>query len=189
MKGKRKKKAPEKFQPKDRDAFVMDLYPWVKGFVQKEYGRFLNPSDLSDLRHDGLIALMGITDKLMQGEPRFLEKEFLFYVKAVVRNAIRDTSLTNSSRFDISLFKLRRHLKESEQELGEFMGDISTSYTNHQSAVHVPEETQDEASRQVRLSLLSSLERNGRDMTIEECRKILFDVVQEYKKHLDEIDG
>lgn len=189
MKGKKKKKALEKFQPKDRDAFVMELYPWVKGFVQKEYGRFLNPSDLSDLRHEGLIALMGITDKLMVGEPRFLEKEFMFYVKAVVRNAIRDTSLTNSARFDISLFKLRRHLKESDQELGEFMGDISNSYSNHHTSVHIPEETEDEVSRQVRLSLLSKIERNGRDMPIEECRQILFDVVQEYKKHLDEIDG
>lgn len=185
----RKRVAPKLFQPKDRDKFLLELYPWVKGFVQKEYGRFLNPSDLSDLRHEGMIGLMIITDRLMKGEPRFLEKEFMFYVKAVVRNAIRDYSLTNSARFGISLFKLRRHLKDSDQELGEFMGDIGISFASHSRSVHVPEEDTLENTRQTRLSLLSTLDKNGRDMPLDECRKILFDVVQEYKKHREEIDG
>lgn len=177
----------EKYKPNNRDEFILEEYKWIRGFVRKEYGDFVSASDQSDLRHEGVAALCQIYDKLAARPARFDSRdEFLFYVKAVVRNAVRDFVLRERSRFDISLFKLRRHLRENDLELGEFMIDIGDQYAYQAIISTDRDEEKAHFRRQRRLSLLSEVEKSGRGMSLDECREVLKKVVVEYKKHLED---
>jgi len=133
------------YRPPDNDTVVLEIQPWITGFVLKEYGH-VDPHDRDDIAQEGCLSLLQIVKKLGEQTPRFATKdEYLFYVKAVVRNAIRDYILKLRSRFDISLYKLRRELKcecpgrpkhhlESctKRELGEFMTDVGNEFAETQ---------------------------------------------------------
>jgi hypothetical protein len=135
------------YQPTDKDATILDLKPWIHGFVLKEYGH-VDPMDQEDIVQEGCLALIQIVAKLDSQPPRFKnEEEYTFYVKAVVRNSIRDYILKLRSKFDISLYKLRRelkcgcpgrpryHLSEcTKKELGEFMTNVGDEFAEAQGA-------------------------------------------------------
>ena len=175
------------------DPFVLDnesdlineLYPWIEGFVLKEYGTHVDAQDRQDLVQEGCMSLLIIAAKIREKPPRFYSKEeYIFYVKAVVRNAVRDYILRFRSRFDISLYKLRRHLHKHkmEQTLGSFMEDIGDGFAYLQD-----KETEDPKewfTRQKRLSLLGVVRKGGSGMSIQECQGALANVLVEYKNFL-----
>lgn len=175
----------EKYAPPGKDETITKITPWLKGFIQKEYGTHANKDDFHDLEQEGYMSLLQLL-KHMEGKPnRFNnEEEYYFYVKAVIRHAIRDYMLKFRSRFGISLFKLRRELKDNDerpgQELGDFMHSISEEF-----AYLSDEQTEDPneyATRQHRLSLLSRATKNCRDMDVEESKQLLLEVIEEYKR-------
>jgi DNA-directed RNA polymerase specialized sigma subunit len=188
------------YRPAEREATILELKPWIVGFVQKEYGH-VDPQDQEDIVQEGCLALIQIVGKLDEAPPRFRSaEEYVFYVKAVVRNSIRDYILKLRSKFDISLYKLRRQLRcdcpnrpkyhlESctKTELGNFMSAVGDEFAE----AHGEEEAEDPhdwEKRQRRLSLLSNIRKSGRGMKQEECQEILGSVLEEYKQHLAE-DG
>lgn len=197
-----------------RDRIIINLRPWIKGFITKEYG-YLNRYDQEDLAQDGCTALVWIVDRLHQTKRKFPSKdEYFYYVKQVVRNAVRDVALKSHSRFDISLFKLRRALKEhglpeyerykeemlrigvtpkpvekflreNKQALGDFVTEIGNSYT------YVTEDksmdaigTYEHLNRERLLSLLSQARKGGRELSLDECKKLLKETIKEYKDSL-----
>lgn len=183
----------------DLSIIVNELQPWIKGFVQKEYS-YLDTDDQNDLVQEGCLNLIQIVNKIT---PNFKTKnDFHFYIKAAVRNAIRDYIYKLRSRFDISLYKLRRHLRQTDQTLSDFMENISQEYfylseqpegnkwphlgrTGRIGTIGIPHDFEwasDEDSRQRRLSMLSQVEKSGRTMSLEECRKVLQEVIREVKK-------
>lgn len=173
-----------KYQIKTREEVAEELAPWIAGFVKKEYGTHVDPSDQQDLVQEGLMSLIGIVDKLRARPPRFGAKdEFIFYVKAVVRNAIRDYIIKFRSRFEISLYKYRQHKRETGQELGEFMSDVGDEFAYLQDEhADDPGEWQ---TKQRRLSLLSMVEKNGRGMEVHTQQQLLAQVLQEYREFLE----
>ena len=183
------------YTPPDNDTVVLEIQPWITGFVLKEYGH-VDPHDRDDIAQEGCLSLLQIVQKLNSQPPRFVTKdEYLFYVKAVVRNAIRDYILKLRSRFDISLYKLRRELKCAcpgrpkhhleactKKELGEFMTSIGDEFAVEQD--EAAEDPTEWAVRQRRLSLLSGIHKSGRGMNVTECQSILGKVLQEYRRYL-----
>lgn len=172
------------FRPTDRNDIILELRPWITGFITKEYGH-VDPNDQSDLAQEGCLRLIEIVAALESKPARFASKEeYVFYVKACVRNSVRDYILKLRSKFDISLYKLRRQLRENDQELGDFMVAVGDDFAHL-----VEEEAEDPGewnTRQRRLSLLSGIRKSGRGMDREECLKILGDVLVEYRRHLNE---
>lgn len=172
------------YRPIDRDHIILELRPWVNGFVTKEYSH-VDPSDQADLVQEGCLRLIEIVAKIESEEPRFAKKdEYVFYVKACVRNSIRDYILKLRSKFDISLYKLRRQLRENEQELGDFMSTVGEDFAHL-----VEEEAEDPtewSTRQRRLSMLAALKKSGRGMEPAECLELLSNVIGEYRRHLIE---
>jgi len=178
----------KKFIPPDKNTIVANINPWLKGFIHKEYGTHTNPDDRADLEQEGYVNLLNLLAKMDKQPPRFdSEEDFYFYIKAVIRNAIRDYILKFRSRFGISLFKLRRELKgkdetdnKIEKRLGDFMNSVGEEYVY---LTESPIEDSIEYSvRQRRLSLLSQAAHNCRDLAPEDAKKLLFDVIEEYKK-------
>jgi hypothetical protein len=170
------------FRPTDRDEIILELRPWITGFITKEYGH-VDPNDQADLAQEGCLRLIEIVNALEKKPARFNNKEeYVFYVKACVRNSVRDYILKLRSKFDISLYKLRRQLRENEQELGDFMVAVGDDFAHL-----AEEEAEDPAewqTRQQRLSLLSGIRKSGRGMDRDECLHILGEVMVEYKRHL-----
>lgn len=186
------------YHPPDRDTIILELKPWITGFVLKEYGH-VDPMDQEDIVQEGCLALIQIIGKLDGQAPRFRNaEEYTFYVKAVVRNSIRDYILRLRSKFDISLYKLRRQLRCecparpkyhlegcTKTELGNFMSSVGDEFAE----AHGEEEAEDPhewEKRQRRLSLLSNIRKSGRGMEPGECQEILGSVLEEYKQHLAE---
>lgn len=175
----------DQFVPGSGNDLVTELYPWIEGFVLKEYGTHVDAQDRQDLVQEGCMTLLSIADRIAKRPPRFHTKdEYVFYVKAVVRNAIRDYILRFRSRFDISLYKLRRHLHKHkmEQTLGSFMEDIGDGFAYLQETE--TEDPKEWITRQKRLSLLGAVRKGGVGMPIAECQKALGEVLAEYKEHL-----
>lgn len=173
------------YTPPPRDEVVVELRPWIVGFVQKEYGAHVDPQDQQDLVQEGCVSLLLIAAKLEEKAPRFPTRDqWTFYVKQVVRNAIRDYIIKYRSRFEISLYKLRKHKRETGQELGEFMTDVGDEY------IYLQDEEAEQPDvwlrRQRRLSLLSEVRKSGRGMSAEERQKALAEVLKEYRTHLIE---
>lgn len=172
------------YQPPDNETVILELRPWISGFVLKEYGH-VDHSDQGDLAQEGCLRLIEIVSDLGRKPLRFRNKEeYVFYVKACVRNSVRDYILKLRSRFDISLYKLRRQLRENDQELGDFMTTVGDDFAHL-----VDEEAEDPRewqARQRRLSLLSSVRKSGRGMDVKECQESLGKVLIEYKRHLVE---
>ena len=188
------------YVPPPRDEVVLELRPWISGFVLKEYGTHVDPNDQVDLVQEGCLSLLQIVAKLEEQAPRFNNKdEYLYYVKQVVRNSIRDYVLRMRSRFEISLYKLRRELRCdcphaprwhtaecSKPTLGAYMTGVGDDFAYTQD-----EESEDPGewlTRQRRLSLLSAIRKNGRGMSLEDCQVALASVLKEYKKHLMDED-
>lgn len=183
-----------KYIPPAKDQIAIAIQPWLRGFIQKEYGSHTNPDDRADLEQEGLVSLLTLLSKMDGQPPRFnSEEEFQFYVKAVIRNAIRDYILKFRSRFGISLFKLRRELKgktpaanesdddTSERRLGEFMNAVGEQYT-YLCGGDEAEDLAEQEILQRRLSLLSRATKNCRELDNDESKKLLFDVIEEYKR-------
>ena len=172
------------FRPKDKNDIILELRPWIVGFVTKEYSH-VDPSDQADLAQEGSLRLIEIVASLESKPPRFNSKdEYVFYVKACVRNSIRDYILKLRSKFDISLYKLRRQLRENDQELGDFMVAVGDGFA--QLADEEAEDPREWETRQRRLSMLSGIRKSGRGMPREECLAVLGEVIREYRKHLME---
>jgi hypothetical protein len=183
------------YQTPDKDAIILEMRPWIAGFVSKEYGH-VDSMDQEDIVQEGCLALIQIVAKL--STPRFKNvEEYTFYVKAVVRNSIRDYVLRLRSKFDISLYKLRRelkcgcpgrpkfHLPEcTKKELGDYMTAVGSEYTDAQD--EEAENPIEWGKRQRRLSLLSEVRKSGRGMLPAECQTVLCAVLEEYKAHLVE---
>jgi len=180
----------KKFVPPDNSTITSSIGPWLRGFIHKEYATHTNPDDRADLEQEGYLSLLNLLAKMNQQPPRFdSEEEFYFYIKAVIRNAIRDYILKFRSRFGISLFKLRRELKgkdetvneeKIEKRLGDFMRMVGEEFVYLVEGFEL--DPTEYAIRQRRLSLLSRAERNCRDLDLEDSKKLLFDVIEEYKK-------
>lgn len=172
------------FRPTDKNEIILELRPWINGFVLKEYNH-VDPSDQGDLAQEGCLRLIEIVNQLESKPARFPSKEeYVFYVKACVRHAIRDYILKLRSKFDISLYKLRRQLRENDQELGDFMTHVGDDYA-HLSEEEAEDPT-DWEKRQRRLSLLAGVRKSGRGMPQEESQQVLGEVLHEYKRHLVE---
>lgn len=173
------------YAPSDTEAVVLELRSWIAGFVQKEYGTHVDPQDQQDLVQEGCLSLLIIVQKLAKKPPRFTsEDEYTFYVKAVVRNAVRDYIIKYRSRFEISLYKLRKHKRETGQELGEFMTDVGDEFAYlHDEAAEDPAAWE---TRQRRLSLLSEIRKSGRGMSDAERQETLARILREYRTHLVE---
>lgn len=156
------------------------LKPWIKGFIQKEYN-FLDPNDQVDLEQEAALQLVQIYNKLV-GSTRFkAESEYMFYVKAVVRNSIRDYILKSRSKFGISLYKLRRHKRQTEQSLTEFFTDVGDQHS-YVSVESISMDEMDQAQRhQRRLDILSRVPKGGKGLTKGECQHILRLVLKEMK--------
>ena len=171
----------------DKESAVKELRPWIRGFIQKEYS-FLCKDDQEDLEQEGALHLIQIVGKL-EGQTRFKNKEeYLFYVKATVRNGVRDYALKEESRFGISLYKLRRHRKESGQGVGDFMTGVGEAYVRTKDEMESIEDRLDSEIQSRRLSLLSQARKGGRELTLVECRALLFKIIQEYKSHHRDLD-
>lgn len=175
--------ADSKYKPPGKEEVILELRPWIQGFVLKEYRTHVDPNDQADLVQEGCLSLIQIVTKLEEQPLRFTSKdEYIFYVKAVVRNSIRDYILRLRSKFGISLYKLRR--RQADQTIGDFMNNVGDEYA------YVQEEEADDPgewlTRQCRLSLLSRVTKNGRGMDIDDCQVILVDVIKEYKRFLIE---
>lgn len=180
-----------KYIPPDKETIVSAIQPWLRGFIQKEYGSHTNPDDRLDLEQEGLVSLLHLLARMEGNPPRFnSEDEFQYYIKAVIRNAIRDYILKFRSRFGISLFKLRRELKgkapledddSSDRRLGEFMNTVGEQYT-YLCGGEEAEDPAEQETTQRRLSLLARATKNCRELDIDESKKLLFDVIEEYKR-------
>src|SRR6266478_8148512 len=176
-----------KFVYPKKDVVVATIAPWLKGFIQKEYGKHTNPDDKADLEQEGYLSLLALLSKMESSTTRLSsEEEFYFYIKAVVRNAIRDYILKFRSRFGISLFKLRRELKGKddtehlEKRLGDFMHTVGEEFTY--LAETESEDPEDYSRRQRRLSILSKAGKSCRELDIEQSQSLLMEVIGEYKK-------
>lgn len=187
----RKRKYVRKYRPPAPEEIIEVLKPWLKGFIHKEYGTHTNPDDRADLEQEGYLSLLNFLQKINKHPPRFVsEEEFYLYVRAVVRNAIRDYILKFRSRFGISLFKLRKELKgeilnndndskdKIEKRLGDFMNSVGEEYVY--SSQPPEEDFIDYAIKQRRLDLLSQA-RNRQDLNLEQSRNLLFEIINEYK--------
>lgn len=169
--------------PPSEQETVQNLKDWVKNFVQKEYS-YLDPFDRQDLVQEGLLNLVSIYRRLAARPPRFIsENEYLFYVKAVVRNGIRDYALNLRSRFGISLYKLRQHIKTTGQGHTDFMGAIGDEYKYIRDGLVFPEDREEYLQRDARLNMLQVFHKYGRDMTVEDCRIRLAEVIREVQFH------
>jgi hypothetical protein len=157
---------------------VEELRPWIKGFVGKEYS-FLESPDQEELEQDGCLSLLLAVRKLNQKPDRFPTKEeYVLYVKAMVRNAVRDCVLKLKSRFNISLFKLRRHLREKDTSLNEYMATIGEDYGYIANKTQSLEDVFAQESREQLLGLLSPARKGCKGMTIPECRVLLKEVIE-----------
>lgn len=171
------------YLPPSEAILVDQLHDWVRNFVQKEYS-FLDQFDRQDLIQEGLLNLVNIIRRLAARPPRFnSETEYLFYVKAVVRNGVRDYVLKLRSKFDISLYKLRQHLKATEQSHTDFMGTIGDEYKYLKEDVVFPEDREEIRIRNRRLAILQDFDKYGRDLSIVECRQKLAEVIREVQAH------
>lgn len=159
--------------------------PWLRGFIHKEYGKHANVDDFDDLEQEGYTKLIELLTAMAKKPNRFQnEEEYYFYIKAVMRNAIRDYMLKFRSRFGISLFKLRREIKGNDDQVGQQLGDLMHSIGEQfvaQSDLYTEDPTE-YAIRQRRLSLLSIATKNCRDLDLAASQKLLLDVIEEYKK-------
>jgi DNA-directed RNA polymerase specialized sigma24 family protein len=186
------------FRPSDKNEIILELRPWISGFALKEYGH-VDPQDREDIAQEGCLRLIEIVNDLERKPERFVSKEeYIFYVKACVRNSVRDYILKLRSKFDISLYKLRRELRCecpnrpryhldicTKKELGDFMTAVGDEF----AGFHAEEEAEDPHEwerRQRRLSLLAGVRKSGRGMGPEECQRVLGEVLHEFKRHLVE---
>lgn len=165
------------FVLKDEEEMILELRPWVKGFVGKEYN-FLNIQDQEELEQEGCLSLLLAVRKLNKKPPRFPSREeYVLYVKAMVRNAVRDCVLKLKSRFNISLFKLRRHLREQDTTLNEYMVSIGEEYEYVSNKEESMEDVFAREGRERLLTLLSPARKGCKGMTAEDCRGLLHEVI------------
>lgn len=166
-----------KFIVPTEEEIILELRPWVRGFVSKEYN-FLEHHDQEELEQEGCLSLLISVRKLVVRSPEFpCREEYVLYVKAMVRNAVRDCVLKLRSRFNISLFKLRRKLREQDTTLNEYMTIIGDEYGY---ITDVPESMEDQFERHGReelLAVLSPARKGCKGMSVEECRELLRSVI------------
>jgi len=169
------------------EELVLELRPWIKGFVSKEYS-FLDTPDQEELEQEGCLSLILAGRKLAQKPDRFPNREeYTLYIKAMVRNAIRDCVLKLRSKFCISLFKLRRYLKEQDTSLNEYMTSIGEEYNYSTDFSESLEDVLSQENREKLLGLLSPARKGCKDMSIEECRQLLQDVINKISPDMRKI--
>lgn len=187
-------KQPE--QPRDAftrpsiDETLETLRSWLRGFIRKEYGAHVHSDDLLDFEQEGCAAIVNWITNSRTAFGKFKDvEEYYFYAKAVARNAIRDYDLKYFSRFNISLFKLRRELKKMaasdeyiknphRQRLGDYMHRLGVEYTDRVTGES--SEVIEAAILQNRLDLLSHM--SDPNLTDVERKVILVHVICEYKR-------
>lgn len=161
------------------------LYAWLVGFVRREYSH-VSSSDMEDLIQEGCIKIIEVVKDLQNTNgtrrtPALQSKqEYVLYIKACSRHAIRDYILKLRSRFGISLFKLRKQLKQSDQDLNEYMSGIGNEYLQAYIAQNESDHAENEV-RQYRLDLLSRIQNRGITDSLESNRQYLASVIHEYR--------
>lgn len=164
------------------------LQNWLSGFVRKEYVH-LPPQEIEDLVQVGCVKFIEIAKELHEKVKNSnttigSKNECVLYLKACARHAIRDYILRDRSRFNVSLFKLRKHLKKTNQELNEYMTEIERDYVFSLSDIEDWETEEEKTTRQVRLDILSQVKKHGIGISVEQNRKTLKMVIDEYRSHL-----
>lgn len=166
-----------KFIAPTEDEIVSELRPWVRGFISKEYN-FLEFHDQEDLVQEGCLNLLLSVRKLAVRSPTFpCREEYMLYVKAMVRNAVRDCVLKLRCRFNISLFKLRRQLREQDTTLSEYMTDIGDNYRYVTDVFDSMDDQFERHGREDLLTVLSPARKGCKGMSVEECRELLRNVI------------
>lgn len=174
------------------DDTCLAIKPWLKGFIRKEYGNHVHSDDLLDLEQEGFTSIVNWVTNSRTGFDRFHSvEEYFFYAKQIARNAIRDYTLKYNARFSISLFKLRRVLKQMaaeegyiknphRQRLGDYMHRLGSEYSDRINGED-PEVVA--AIREQRLDILSHM--SDPDITDSERRAILKHMVREFRREQD----
>lgn len=188
--GEQQDKPREPFVPPSVDDTLVTLKSWLRGFIRKEYGAHVHSDDLLDFEQEGCAAIVNWLTHSRTGFDKFRSvDDYYYYAKQIARNAIRDYDLKYFSKFNISLFKLRRVLKQMQaseeyirnphrQRLGDYMHRLGVEYTDRVTGES--SEAIEAATLQNRLDLLSHM--SDVDLTDESRSIILHNVIREYKR-------